>query len=257
MSTIATITNTGSSSILFIDGNNKRWDIAASGTLSLAASVIPFDNVKSALSAGVMTIVGGGWKVPSATVIVENTAASWTSGNVLLAVGQIGWETDTGKAKIGNGRTAWASLPYYAYGYAGLVGTSSSSIAPIVLKQTTTSATPAVATIDGAAAGVGNQFVLANNTSAVFTGQVVGVNTASGVSSTWTFSGGAKRVANAASTAVLAAITPTMVAQDGGASTWAVAVAADTTNGAVKVTVTGAASTNIDWSVLIYPLTVS
>lgn len=42
----------------------------------------------------------------------RGTAASWTSTNPTLAAGEWGLETDTGKTKIGDGATAWASLPY-------------------------------------------------------------------------------------------------------------------------------------------------
>lgn len=42
----------------------------------------------------------------------RGTAASWTSTNPTLAAGEWGLETDTNKTKIGDGATAWASLPY-------------------------------------------------------------------------------------------------------------------------------------------------
>jgi len=49
-----------------------------------------------------------------------NTAANFTSANPTLLVGQIGIETDdlltTPKFKIGNGVTAWNSLPYFSSG---------------------------------------------------------------------------------------------------------------------------------------------
>lgn len=41
-----------------------------------------------------------------------DTAAAWTAENPVLAEREIGWETDTRKCKIGNGSTAWNSLPY-------------------------------------------------------------------------------------------------------------------------------------------------
>lgn len=41
----------------------------------------------------------------------RDTAAAWTSANTTLATGEIGFETDTGKFKVGNG-TAWTALPY-------------------------------------------------------------------------------------------------------------------------------------------------
>ena len=42
----------------------------------------------------------------------RGTAANWTSANPTLAQGEVGVETDTGRAKVGNGSTAWTSLPY-------------------------------------------------------------------------------------------------------------------------------------------------
>jgi hypothetical protein len=44
----------------------------------------------------------------------RGTAATWTSTNPTLAAGEFGYESDTGKFKIGNGSTAWASLAYTA-----------------------------------------------------------------------------------------------------------------------------------------------
>ena len=44
----------------------------------------------------------------------RGTAAQWTSANPILAAGEIGFETDTGKFKIGNGSSAWSALTYFA-----------------------------------------------------------------------------------------------------------------------------------------------
>ena len=46
----------------------------------------------------------------------RDTAANWTSNNPTLANGEIGYETDTKKFKIGDGSTAWTSLSYAAAG---------------------------------------------------------------------------------------------------------------------------------------------
>lgn len=43
----------------------------------------------------------------------KGTAAQWTSANPTLAVGEIGYETDTKKQKIGDGVSAWTALAYY------------------------------------------------------------------------------------------------------------------------------------------------
>jgi hypothetical protein len=42
----------------------------------------------------------------------NDTAANWTAANPILAIGEMGIETDTDKFKLGNGSTAWESLPY-------------------------------------------------------------------------------------------------------------------------------------------------
>ena len=48
----------------------------------------------------------------------RDTAANWTSTNPTLAAGEFGFETDTGKMKVGNGSTAWTGLSYVGAGTA-------------------------------------------------------------------------------------------------------------------------------------------
>lgn len=45
--------------------------------------------------------------------IRRDTAANWTSSNPTLSQGEIGFETDTYKIKIGNGSQAWTALGYF------------------------------------------------------------------------------------------------------------------------------------------------
>lgn len=61
--------------------------------------------------------------------IRRDTAANWTSVNPTLAAGEQGFETDTGKFKIGTGSTAWTSLLY---------ATDASDITGTVIDGTTT-----------------------------------------------------------------------------------------------------------------------
>jgi hypothetical protein len=53
----------------------------------------------------------------------RGTASQWTSTNPTLASGEWGFETDTGKVKIGDGTTAWTSLAYIGAGDVTLTGT--------------------------------------------------------------------------------------------------------------------------------------
>jgi hypothetical protein len=57
------------------------------------------------------------------------TAANWTSVNPVLAIREIGFETDTRKHKYGDGVTAWNSLPYAAGQTQYFVGTYASLVA--------------------------------------------------------------------------------------------------------------------------------
>lgn len=63
-------------------------------------------------------VINGG----SASTVAEqiqirrDSAADWTSTNPVLAQGEEGYELDTDKLKIGDGITAWNSLPYTNFG---------------------------------------------------------------------------------------------------------------------------------------------
>ena len=42
----------------------------------------------------------------------RGTSGAMAGNNPVLAAGEIGIETDTGRSKIGDGTTAWNNLPY-------------------------------------------------------------------------------------------------------------------------------------------------
>jgi len=44
----------------------------------------------------------------------RGTAAQWTSANPVLNAGEMGWESDTNKFKIGDGTNHWANLDYFS-----------------------------------------------------------------------------------------------------------------------------------------------
>lgn len=52
----------------------------------------------------------------------RGTAAQWTAANPVLAQGEPGIETDTGKQKFGNGTAAWSALAYASAGPQGAAG---------------------------------------------------------------------------------------------------------------------------------------
>lgn len=66
----------------------------------------------------------------------KGTAAEWSAANPVLAAGELGLETDTGKIKGGNGTSAWSSLPYSGSGGGGGGGHSWGSITGTLSSQT-------------------------------------------------------------------------------------------------------------------------
>lgn len=123
--------------------------------------------------------------------------------------------------------------------------------ATLLLGRQTTDATATVLTSNVSGAGTTNQVILPNNSAYTFQGTCIANVTGGGTTSGWKFEGVIKRGANAASTTLVAAVTPTVIAQDAGAAAWVLAITADTTNGGIAVTVTGAAATTIRWVCMI------
>jgi hypothetical protein len=140
----------------------------------------------------------------------RGTAASWTSANPTLASGEFGFETDTGKAKIGNGSTAWNSLAYSITGTDGDItgvtagtglsgggtsGTVTVSIDTSVTADLSTAQTLTNKTISGASntisnignSSLTNSAITINGTSvslggSVSVGDITGVTASTGLS---------------------------------------------------------------------------
>ena len=89
----------------------------------------------------------------------RGTASQWTSTNPTLASGEWGFETDTGKAKIGNGSTAWSSLSYF-----GGTGTVSSITAGTGLSGGTITTTGTIAIDTATTVDVSTAQTLTNKT---------------------------------------------------------------------------------------------
>ena len=51
----------------------------------------------------------------------RGNAATWTSINPVLALGEAGVETDTYKIKVGDGVSLWSALPYFVHSWADVV----------------------------------------------------------------------------------------------------------------------------------------
>ena len=117
-----------------------------------------------------------------------------------------------------------------------------------VLRSDTTDATSEALTANNSTAGTTNQIVLPNNSCYGFTGTVIAREDSSATNdfAVWEIKGGAVRAASASTTA-LGTYNINKISESTGATNWSIALSADTTNGAVAITVTGEASHNIRW----------
>ena len=52
----------------------------------------------------------------------RGAASAWTTANPVLAVGEVGIETDTYKIKVGDGTQTWTALPYFVHSWADVTG---------------------------------------------------------------------------------------------------------------------------------------
>jgi hypothetical protein len=184
-------------------------------------------------------------------VAVGGTSAS-VSGQYAVVVGGIsntanalnsiisGGSSGTTRSIVGNFVTPASDAPITS-----IAGRH--QLATLLLGRQTTDATATRLASDSNAAATTNQVILPNNSAYAFQGTCIANVTGAGDTSSWKFEGAIKRGANAASTTLVAAVIPTVIAQDAGASTWVLAITADTTRGGIAVTVTGAAATTIRW----------
>lgn len=206
-------------------GNNSSG-YGANGTNSVAIGSLN----KVTSSSGYGTSIGGYSNTSSANWAVTLGGRSCTAGfDYSIALGYSGTPNAVGKIAFG-----------HVSGVSSGVGWGT-----ISLYGATTNATPVVLVSNTVAASTNNQVILPNNSAYAFTGTVVARQQASGgtQSAAWKVEGLIRREANAASTTLVAS-TVTAISNVPG---WTLALSADTTNGGLAVTATGAAATNIRW----------
>jgi hypothetical protein len=58
--------------------------------------------------------------MPYRILLRRDNSVTWTYNDPVLMTGEPGYETDTGRLKIGNGQSPWSDLNYYS----GVTGTS-------------------------------------------------------------------------------------------------------------------------------------
>lgn len=243
----------------------------ASGTDSFAAAVA--NNTSSYGATGANSVAIGyvakatssysvaiGWSqtASGSQAVCLGGNSSTASGSNSLAIGRTNQSTGTYSATIGNNNVASASAAIALgdgatssiigkFSYTGNArGTSGlSQTGFVVLSKDTTDATATALTSDTGNASTTNQVILPNNSAYAFTGTVVARRQASGgtQSAAWKVEGLIRREGSAGTTTLVAS-TVTAISNVPG---WTLALSADTTNGGLAVTATGAAATNIRW----------
>jgi hypothetical protein len=184
----------------------------------------------------------------AATAIGYNAKASG-AGALAIHADNAGWLTTAsgaGSVAIGDGAVASLRGKFAFSSGCSSTATGDMQSGLFILGGNTTDATPkALTTYTYAAAGTTNQIVLPNSSAHAFDGIVVARRQASGgtESAAWKIEGLIRREATAASTTLVAS-TVTAISNVPG---WTLALSADTTNGALAITATGAAATNIRW----------
>lgn len=258
---------------LFGYGPNSGY--IRSGWVTLKTSPVTSANYYSVVAGGfgnqasnTYSFVGGGNAniASGSTAVVAGGSSNSASGVVASVVGGTGNGATGNWSFVGGGQTnsANSDASVIAGGYYGItrsiigMAVSPAAVTPIASVQgvtqsgllllgvETTGATDTILRSNTSVAGTTNQIILPNNSAYYVRGSVIANVTGGGNTSAWTFEGVIKRGANAAATTLIQSVV-NLVGQDSGAAAWVVAIAADTTNGGLKVTVTGAASTTIRW----------
>jgi hypothetical protein len=231
----------------------------ASGTDSFAAAIA--NNTSTYGATGANSIAVGYQAIASATntVSIGRTAYADTSSGVAIGVGA--QSSGSNAVAIGANNFAFAQNAVALGSYSksviyGKLAFASNSFAAasdgqyglFSLRVATTSATPAVLVSDFSAATSTNQIILPNNSAYAFNGTIIARQQAAGGSdyAAWEVKGAIIRGANAAAT-TLGSYNVNVLSKTSGASAWAIALTADTTNGGLAITATGAASINIRW----------
>jgi len=226
-------------------------DSTSNGGNARGADAVDWQSVRSAAtqvaSGANAALVGGSGNTASASYAIAGGINNAASGTAAVAFGQgnaISGSFSVAPGGIqGNDRGTYGKL-VFASGLFSVQGDA--QVGVHTLRAVSTSATAVRATADGNAAGSVNSIPLPNNGAFACRGFAVARNTSTGDTAMWTIDAlCAKRGASASATSLVGTPTVTKAQADTNASSWALSVAADTTNGAIAFSVTGAASTTI------------
>lgn len=129
----------------------------------------------------------------------------------------------------------------FAFATGQLANPGDAQTGTMVLRVGTSDAIATILTSNNSAASTTNQVILPNNSAYTFTGEVISKKSGTADVASWKVEGVIVRGANAAATTLVASAINVISNVPG----WTLALTADTTNGGLAVTFTGAAATNI------------
>jgi len=270
--------SSGSAKTATGNGSMALGSSYASGTDSFAAAIT--NNTSSYGATGANAIAIGNLTKATSTSNVALGYNSTTSATYAVSIGAVNTSSGTYATTIGNSNTAsdFGSVAIgrfntssendsiamgfraksdiigksaFASGYFGAVGDA--QIGTFVLRSDTTDATPEALTTNNTAAGTDDQIILPDNSAYSFSGTIIARQQASAGSdyASWEIKGALLRDGSAATTVLGNGIKNKLYAS-AGASAWDIALTADTTNGGLKIEVTGAAATNIRWVATVH-----
>jgi hypothetical protein len=222
----------------------------SSNTASSTNAVVVGGTSNTASTNSNSAVIGGSSNTANGQLaVVVGGNANSASGFASVTLGGSSHVTDANSSTVISGQGARTrsrdSVAVFANNNNGL-GWYQSSV--LLISRETTDATVTTLASSVSAASTTNQLTLPNNSAYYVRGSCIANVTGGGNTKAWSFEAAIKRGANAAATSIVGAVIKNIVAADAGAAAWDITVDADTTNGALRVRVTGQAATTIRWT---------
>lgn len=236
------------------------FEVTASASNSFAAGINSGASGSQAVTGSGAMALGGSRASGAdsfAAAVANNTSSYGAQAANSIAIGQLARASGSNSAALGAESIASGSYSTVINGVGATDGgiwgkhvigsgfSAAGQTGTTQLRILTTDATATVLRTNGSTPGSGNQVALNAYTAFAFTGTVVARQQGSGgtQSAAWNIEGLIRKEASNITTTLVAS-TVTVISNAPG---WTLALSADTTNGALTVTATGALATNIKW----------
>jgi len=237
--------------------NRNTNSYGATGSLSISIGDDSKASGTNSVAIGVDAIAQGQWSIALGRLAdapnYQSTAIGYdatATGVASFVFGANSVAEQTFSVSIGSyAKSSQRGKYAYSSGYSGF-GIGGSQQGLIVLAANTTDATSKVLNSENGTANATNQIILPNNSAYAFHGTIVARQQASQgtACAAWKIEGLIRREGSAGTTVLVNSATTVL----DNTPAWGMALSADTTNGGLKIEVTGAAATNIRWVATIH-----